>query len=181
MNTKQIIASVVGALILFIWQFLSWAAIPIHSDVYGYTASQDKILEVLNQSNLEEGTYMLPGVPPGTSHEDAEKQGQASIGKPWAQVSYHKSFDISMGMNMTRGFLVDLIALFLLSWIFLRLGKVNMQTSIFVCVSIGLIAYLTIPYLNSIWFGGSTLGHLIDALVPWGLVGVWLGWYMNRS
>jgi hypothetical protein len=28
--TKQIIGTVVGALILFIWQFLSWSLLPVH-------------------------------------------------------------------------------------------------------------------------------------------------------
>ncbi|NOT38805.1 MAG: hypothetical protein HOP11_15635 [Saprospiraceae bacterium] len=181
MNTKQIIASIVGALILFIWQFLSWSMLPIHQDEYGYTPNQDKILEVLNQSNLEDGTYMLPNVPPGTSQEEAHKQGEQGIGKPWASVSYYKSFEMNMGMNMTRGLLIDILSIFLLIWILGKMGSLNMQTTIMTCISISLIGYLTIPYLHSIWFGEKTLGYLIDAIVPWALVGIWLGWYLNRK
>jgi len=45
---------------------------------------------------------------------------------------------------------------------------------------VGLIGYLTIPYLNSIWFETNSIGHLIDAFVSWGLVGIWLGWWLPR-
>lgn len=69
---KQLIAIFVGGLILFIWQFLSWAAIPIHKSTYGYTPNQDKILEVLSQNLTEDGVYHLPYPAPGTSQEQAE-------------------------------------------------------------------------------------------------------------
>lgn len=47
--------------------------------------------------------------------------------------------------------------------------------------AIGIIGYLTIPYLYSIWFETNSLGHLVDALVSWGLVGAWLGWWLPRG
>lgn len=180
MNKKQIIATLVGALVLFIWQFLSWAAIPIHKEVYGYTANQEMIMNVLTQSNLDEGTYMLPTVPPGTSHDVAQQEATKNIGKPWASVTYHKSFDMSMGMNMFRGFVVDLLSVFLIVWLLGRMGINNRQTARLFCMIIGFIGYLTIPYLNSIWFGGNTLAHLADAIIPWAIVGSWLGWYLNK-
>lgn len=178
---KQIIATLVGGAILFIWQFLSWAMIPIHKSVYGYTANQDKILEVLNQNLTEEGTYFLPNVPPGTSHEQAETSMNDRMGKPWASVSYHKSMSNNMGMNMFRGFTIDLVAAFLLIWLLLKIPNLNIMTAVQASIGVGLISYLTIPYLNSIWFEGNSMEHLIDAIVQWGLVGVWLGWWLPRK
>jgi hypothetical protein len=178
---KQLIATLVGAIILFVWQFLSWAAIPIHKSEYGYTPNQDKIMEALNQNLTEEGTYMLPGMAPGASHEQTEAEMTKNIGKPWASVSYHKSMSGDMGMNMVRGFSVDLVAAFLLVWLLLQFKNLNMMSAIKASVTVGLIAYFTIPYLNSIWFEGNSMEHLIDALVQWGLVGVWLGWWLPRE
>lgn len=178
---KQLIATLVGGAILFIWQFLSWAAIPIHKSVYGYTANQDKILEALNQNLTEEGTYFLPNVPPGTPHEQAEASMQDRMGKPWASVSYHKAMNNEMGMNMFRGFAIDLVSVFLLVWLFMKFQTLDMKTSVLSSVAVGIIGYLTIPYLNSIWFETGSLEHLIDAVVQWGLVGAWLGWWLNRS
>ncbi|MBL7827765.1 MAG: hypothetical protein JNJ57_14135 [Saprospiraceae bacterium] len=177
---KQLIGTAVAALILFIWQFLSWTMLPTHKSEYGYTANQDKILEVLGQNLPGEGNYFLPMPAPGASEEEAKKTMESSMGKPWAQVSYHKAFEVNMGMNMFRGFAVDAVAAFLLIWLLMQMQNLNMMRTIQASVAVGVISYLTIPYLNSIWFENDSLGHLVDALVSWGLVGAWLGWWLNR-
>ncbi|MFN8330338.1 MAG: hypothetical protein U0T81_03820 [Saprospiraceae bacterium] len=64
--------------------------------MYGYTPNQDQIMTAPNQNLNEEGTYMLPNVPPGTSHEQAQKDMEANKGKPLAMISY-QSFDTSYG------------------------------------------------------------------------------------
>ncbi|MBK9270086.1 MAG: hypothetical protein IPM48_00680 [Saprospiraceae bacterium] len=179
--TKQAIGIIVGAILLFLWQFLSWSMLGIHSNEFTYTANQQQILDCLAQNLTEEGTYMLPGVPPGSSMEEEQALMEQNMGKPWASVTYHKVENTNMGMNMFRGFLVDIVALFFLVWILMRLQNNNLMTSVQASVMVGLIAYLTIPYTNSIWFSTQSMGYLIDAVVSWGLVGLWLGWWMNRS
>jgi hypothetical protein len=178
---KQLVATIVGGLILFIWQFLSWSMLPVHQSEYGYTPNQDKIMEVLTQNLTEEGTYMIPGVPPGSTQEQAQAAMDAGAGKPWASISYHKSMNTAMGMNMFRGFVVDLLAMYLLIWLLMKFSNLSMVTSIQASIAVGIIGYLTIPYLNTIWFETSSMGYLVDALVQWGLVGVWLGWYLPRN
>jgi hypothetical protein len=177
---KQLIGTAVGALILFVWQFLSWSALQVHKAEFTYTPNQDKIMEALNQNLTEEGTYMMPGVPPGSSYEQEAAAMESGRGKPWASVTYHKSLNTDMGMNMFRGFVVDLLAAFLLVWLLLKFETLNLKTAVQTSVAVGVIGYLTIPYLNSIWFEGNSIGHLIDALVPWSLVGAWLGWWLPR-
>lgn len=177
---KQLIATLVGGLILFVWQFLSWSLLNIHGSEMAYSPNQDKILENLAQ-NLEEGSYFMPGVPPGTSGEAAQAAMEANVGKPWATISYHKSMSNNMGMNMFRGFAVDLVAVFLLVWLLLKFTSVDLKTAVLAGLAIGGIGYLTGPYLNSIWFEGDSIGHLVDAIVQWGLVGAWLGWWLPRQ
>ena len=177
---KQLIATLVGGFILFVWQFLSWSLLNVHGSEMAYTANQDKILENLAQ-NLEEGSYFMPGVPPGTSGEAAQAAMEASVGKPWATISYHKSMEMNMGMNMFRGFVVDLVAVFLLVWLFSKFTSVDIRTAVLASLAVGGIGYLTGPYLGSIWFESNSLGHLIDTVVQWGLVGAWLGWWLPRQ
>lgn len=177
---KQLIATLVGAIILFVWQFLSWAVLPVHQSEYGYTPNQDKIMEALNQYLTEENTYMVPGVPPGTPHEQAEAAMQSNIGKPWARISYHKSLNMDMGTNMIRGFSVDLLVAFFLMWLLLQFANLNLRTAVQAAVAVGIMAYLTIPYLNNVWFEEGSAGHLVDAIVPWTLMGLWLGWWLPR-
>lgn len=179
--TKQIIAVLVSAVLLFVWQFLSWSMLGVHQSEFKYTPNQDKILQALSENLPEEGTYMLPSVPPGTDFEQEQSIMQNYIGKPWAQVSYHKAFDVSMGMNMLRGFAIDAISAFLLIWLLMKMETRTMSTILTSSLAVGLIGYFTIPYLNSIWFETKSLGYLIDSVAQWGLVGVWLGWYLQRK
>ena len=44
---KTIIASTVGGILLFMWQFLSWTAINLHSPSQQYSPKQDTILALL--------------------------------------------------------------------------------------------------------------------------------------
>lgn len=178
---KQIIATVVGALILFIWQFLSWALVGVHQSEFRYTANQDQIMETLNQNLSEAGTYMIPGVPPGSSHEDETVLMEAAAGKPWATISYHKSMNTNMGLNMIRAFVIDLVSAWFLIWILMKFANLSVMTSVQASLFVGFIAYLTIPYLNSIWFEGNSIGYVIDAIVQWGLVGLWSGWWLTRK
>jgi len=178
--TKRIIAILVAAILLFLWQFLSWSVLNVHGSEMQYTDKQDAVLEALSQ-NLKEGSYFLPNLPPGSTAEQQKAYMENATGKPWATVTYHDSMSSNMGMNMFRGFAIDLLAVFLLIWILGKMGNPSFQTILLSSLAVGFIGYLTIPYMNTIWFETSSLGHLIDAVVQWGLVGVWLGWYLNRK
>jgi hypothetical protein len=181
MNSKTIIGAVVGAIILFLWQFLSWAVINIHSVNQKYSAKQAEILDYLKTNIGEDGTYFMPNVPPNASSEDQEKIRMDAIGKPWAEISYHSAFDMSMPMNMGRGVAVNFITLLLLMWLLAKNMNSNFTATILSCLAVGLIAYLSKSYTNSIWFKGNTLPDLVDAIVGWGVVGAWLGYWMNRK
>ena len=177
---NQLIASLVGGAILFIWQFLSWSLLNVHKAEFQYTANQDAILETLSQNLDREVTYMLPQPPEGSSQEEQHAFMESHANKPWATISYHKSFNTNMGMNMFRGFVVDLVAVFLLVWLLLKFAHLDFKTSLLSSLAVGAIAYLTIPYLNSIWFESNTLGYIVDLVAQWGLVGAWLGWWLTR-
>ena len=53
---KSLIGAIVGGIIIFIWQFLSWTLINLHKPAQQYTEKQEAVMAVLN-SNLEEGGY----------------------------------------------------------------------------------------------------------------------------
>jgi hypothetical protein len=178
---KQLIATIVGGLILFFWQFLSWGLLNFHRAELQYTPNQDKIIEVLSQNLTENGGYMVPMPPPGGSHEEHLSFMEKVASRPWALISYHKNHNTNMGLNMLRGFSIDLVTIFLLVWLLLKFANLDFRTTLLASLSIGVMAYLTIPYLNSIWFESTTLAYLVDLVGQWGLVGVWLGWWLTRD
>ncbi len=176
---KITIATVVGGIILFLWQFLSWGLINLHRDTQQYTPKESEVLQYLDE-NLDEGFYFMPGVPPGTSQADEQKLMEESLGKPWAEVRFHKSMTMNMGSNMARGIVVDFLSVFLLIWILMKMQNPNMATILLSSVAVGIIGYLTTTYTRSIWFEVPTITDLIDGIASWGLVGIWLGWFLRR-
>jgi hypothetical protein len=178
---KSLIGALVGGIILFVWQFLSWTALNIHGSQMSHTDKQDEIMNFLAESGLEEGSYFLPNVPPGATAEEYTAYQTEQVGKPWATLKYNESMDANMGMNMFRGFLVDFLAVFFLCFIFGKMSNLNFNTVVTSTVLIGLIGYLTSSYLDSIWFEGNSIPELIDTVVQFGLCGAWLGFWLNRN
>ncbi|MCA0236409.1 MAG: hypothetical protein LCH81_08490 [Bacteroidetes bacterium] len=178
---KQLIATLVGGVLLFFWQFLSWSLLNVHGAEFTYTPNEGKILEALAQNLPASGQYMVPTLPPNATPEQQEAMMKDMGSKPWATISYHTSFNTNMGMNMTRGLLVDFVCVFLLIWLLLKFQNLNFQTTLLSSLAVGIIGYLTISYTNTIWFETSSIGYLVDAVVGWGLVGAWLGWWLNKK
>lgn len=176
---KQIIGAIVAGLVLFIWQFLSWTVLEMHRNMQEYTPKQDEILKHLGE-NLEEGFYYLPTTPYGTPTEENQKFYEESMGKPWAQIYYHKALNSNIPVNMARGLIVDIIAMYLLIWVILKMGNPSFTTILSCSVIVGLIGYITGIYVNSIWFQTKVISDLIDSLASFGLVGLWLGWWLRR-
>ena len=54
---RLLFSSLAGGLILFFWQFLSFAAVNLHRSAQQYTPHQDEILAKLAELDLEEGMY----------------------------------------------------------------------------------------------------------------------------
>jgi hypothetical protein len=85
-----------------------------------------------------------------------------------------------MILNLVRGFAVDFLAVLFLCWILLKFGNLTFSYALLSSLAVGFIGYLTVNYLNSIWYQQSTLGDLVDVVVGWGLTGTWLGWWMRK-
>ncbi|NNE30078.1 MAG: hypothetical protein HKN16_10590 [Saprospiraceae bacterium] len=177
---KILIGALVGGLILFIWQFISYGMANLHYSQMEYTDKQDEVLAALAATGLEEGTYFMPTFEPGTPREEMEKAFEGRIGKPWAQVSYHSDMQNNMGANMARGFVMNVIVMAILCWILLQFADLTFGKSVLASIGVGVIGYLVISYLNSIWFMTNSLPDLIDQVVQFGLAGSWLGWWLNR-
>lgn len=183
---KVIIGAIVAGLIIFIWQFLSFAAINFHQPAQQYTEKQDAILSFLSSQGLEDGGYYMPAVPKGTSREEHKKAMEQAGGKPWALIQYHnKQADNvaqQMMMNMVRGFLTNVIIMFLFISLLRRMNRPTFGQILGSAVIVGSIVFLNAAYTNHIWYQTFDIwAHLLDAVVAWGLAGAWLGWWMRRG
>jgi hypothetical protein len=179
---KMVIASIVGGIIIFLCQFVSYAGANLHKDVQQYTDKEQNILAFLETQGLQEGGYMVPNCPPDVTMEQRESLMAKMDGKPWASIQYHKSLDTSMTMNMVRGLIANFIILFLFCWLLMKIPALNFRTALLASLGIGMIVFLNSYYTNYIWYKNFDIrASLIDAVVSWGLVGIWLGLYLTRK
>lgn len=181
---KWLIGSLVGAILVFLWQFLSWSMLGIHDSEAKYTPAQDSIMSHLSSVIKEEGMYRLPTLPPGSSMDEWEPFSKEMNGKPFATIVYKSAYADGMTKPMIRGFLIDLVLVFLLIYILTRGATPKPIRVVAGSVAAGFFCWLLGPYTAHNWFQlpmEAITGHLIDALVAWGLVGLWLGWWLNRK
>lgn len=182
---KIIIGSLVGALIIFLWQFLSFAAVNLHKPAQQYTEKQDAIMSFLNEQGLREGGYYMPTVPETASSEEMKAAMTATDGKPWARIEFHNKAENNtnaMIMNMIRGYLVNVVIVFLFCWFAGKITNPGFATILGGALAVGIISFLNQPYTLFIWYKTFDIwASFLDAIAMWGLAGIWLGWWLRRG
>ena len=88
---KIFIGSLVGGIIIFLWQFLSWTVLDLHRPAQQYTPKQDEVLAYLSTQLDSSGGYFMPTLPENATMDQQNELMEKSTNKPWAQIFYHKS------------------------------------------------------------------------------------------
>lgn len=177
---KIIIGSLVGAILLFAWQSLSWMILGLHDNALKYTPTQDSLMTAISSNLKEEGQYMMPSVPATATQKDMEECIAKNDGKPWAIVTYHKTRNMDMMIPIIRGFLICLVCLWICCLAIGRLANKSFTSVFTTALSFGIMCFLFVWYMGHNWMdtGWDVLkGELIDDVVGWSLAGVWLGWW----
>lgn len=179
---KLLIGSLVGGILVFVWQSLSWTVLDLHGNEYKKSPNEQAILNTLSSQLTEDGQYMLPIPEKSASADERQKFMEEMQGKPYAIINYQKAWETDMVGNILRGLIASIIAAFFVCWIMMKDVNSRFLTTFINCILVGVAAYLFFPYTGMIWFktpGATTF--FIDALVSWGLCGLWLGWWLNRG
>lgn len=191
---KFVIASIVGALIIFIWSALSWVILPVHTHSMHYTPKQDTIMKVLNNSSLETGLYELPsadnrnlGMMKDSKYmKEMEDMNKMNVGKPFAMIIYGKVGDEMSSCQYIYGIIIDLVAV-MCTVILLVMSKDKLKTFFMRWWAVMLIGFIVA--LNSYMLEWNWMqfpwhfikGEIIDTFMEWGLCGLWLAWYFREA
>jgi hypothetical protein len=153
---KTLLFSLVGGIILFVWQFISFAMPNLHESSMKYTPLQDEVLAALENSGLEEGMYMLGQPNPELPSDEAENTDK-------------------MAMNMIRGLIICFIIAYIFLWVIRQQKDPTVMKRVLAGLAIGLIGFFFTPYTNFIWFREPDIwAYFADGIVPWVILG-WVG------
>lgn len=183
---KAIIAVAGGAIILFLYQALSWTVLPVHTKTYTYTIGQDSIMKALSNPSrgLKDDVYYLPSARPGASKKEQHDIAKSNNNLPWAILYYHPNQHIDMTSQMLVGFLLDLVIAIITVWVVRRMRIHNIASIFFCCLAIGVIITCNTRLMDWNWWQQPmhhVSGDIIDLLVSWALLGLWLGLILGRK
>ncbi|MEI8110853.1 MAG: hypothetical protein WCH59_07645 [Chitinophagia bacterium] len=182
---KYLIPSLIGGIIIFLAQTLSWTVLNLHLPAQGYTPKQDTITQFLKQQLEKPGGYLIPSAPLGTSMDDQMKLAKNWEGQPQIMIQYHEGFSMSgskMGMNMLRSLVSSILMVLLFCWIIQQFRNRSFFTYWVAALAMGLIVYIQIPYSTFIWYKiFDNRAFLIDCMVGWAACGAFVGWWYSRN
>ncbi len=169
---RQLLFSLIGAVVIFIWQFISFGMPNLHNPGHGYTPLQGEILQKFQELGLEEGMYVLGMPDPSSTRAEQEATMASFEGKPWAVINYQMNNSMDMIMPMVRGFLVCFVISFLLFWVFQQQKEASLKNRLFLSMAVGLIGFFFVPYTRFIWFKEPDIwAYFADGIVPWLILG----------
>lgn len=169
---KSLLFALIGGVILFVWQFISFAVPNFHKSGMEYTPLQDEVLAAIEKSGMEEGMYMLGQPDPELSKEEYNESMEGYEGKPWAILNYQMENSSAMAMNMIRGFIIAIITSLIFFWILRQQKNPALMKSVLLGIAVGFIGFLFVPYTNFIWFKEPDIwAYMLDGIVPWAILG----------
>ncbi|MBI5473323.1 MAG: hypothetical protein HY961_13345 [Ignavibacteriae bacterium] len=182
-----IIGSIVAAVIVWLYQAMSWMILPVHTNTLKYTPQQDAILSAVTANLAEPGVYAIPNTPPTATDEEKQAFQASMVGKPWALVTYSPSgMSGSMAPQMILGFLINFVAAFVVAYVlwksvdkFAGFGSKLMLVLGFAVFTVFQSSLMMANWWGTPWHYLS--GEVIDHILGWGLAGVWLAWWLGRK
>ncbi|HYJ37011.1 MAG TPA: hypothetical protein VEV87_00280 [Chitinophagaceae bacterium] len=181
---KWLVGSIVGAILLFLWQFISWSLAGLHDKEFKYVEAQDQLMSTLSSTLKEDGQYMLPQAAPGASNEEKQKLMEQMAGKPYAMINYKAAYKGDMITPMIRSFFVDLVIILLLIFVVGRTTTLSFGSVWMGSLAVGFVGWLWYPYTQNIWFQTPievVTGALMDWFIAFSIVGLWLGFWLPRT
>lgn len=183
---RTLIATIVGTIIIFVFQALSWMVSPIHKNSFKHTDGQEAILSALSSTLQEDGMYYMPMLSPDAPHEEQEKFMNEQMGKPAATVSYVKAAHYNMGTNMACGFIFTFIGVWIIVFILTKASNIfnTMGSRVGVTLALSVLVVFRTYMMEWNWMNSPMhylCGQIIDELLGGLLLGLWLGWYLGRT
>jgi hypothetical protein len=188
--TRAIIATLVGAVILYGWNALSWTVLPVHFHSFKYSPEQEEILQTLDEKLPESGTYIMPTADNrdvGYYDEEYQEEMQEIMKENEGSGALLFYYEDGLGEEVSSfitGFLFFLLSAFI-AVILLSVARPNLNSFFqrwWFVMLVPLLVALLGPLSDWNWLGFHwhyIKCMLLDLGVSWGLCGLWLAYYLK--
>ena len=180
---KLIVPSLIAAVVVFIWMFISWAVIGWHNVDIKNLPNGDALAEQMKESINEPGIYIYPRHPDGGDDTDMEEWTSKYKAGPLVNfMVYHPEGSEPMNpMNFIKSFIINFIAAFIAGVLLMMTLAQNpsfWRRVIFVTL-LGLFAGFIGPFMDwNRWSfpTGYTIVEVADFCLTWFFAGLVLAW-----
>lgn len=183
---RRIITILLGTLIIFVWNAVSWTVLPFHSNslnnIPKSAIDADKLQKVLPS----DGVYHYPGLPDGNEVKDlADLEKKLNTGPRITLMVFKKGatnlFDPkTLGLNLLFNFLTVVITFFIVYNNKNKTLKNIVVTTSLIGLTIGLVSDL--PQMNWYLFPLEyTLVNVFDHIIALVLIGFLFGLYTFKK
>ena len=176
---KLILSGIVGGLIVFAWEMISWMVMPWHGSTMENFKSPAVVQEILVANADKNGVYLIPACPKkdgskATKDEMAKSHEQMSKG-PFALVVMSPQGIGSMNGLMAKGLGIQILSALLITGLLLRTKIKSYFSRVGFVVTVALVAVTLVVLPNWNWWGFPlpfTLVGTADILIGWLLAGL---------
>ncbi|QDU64061.1 hypothetical protein Pan216_49490 [Planctomycetes bacterium Pan216] len=178
---RVILAAVIGGLIVFVWNFVSWMVLPFHGQTLDRIPGEPAQVEEFLGTFPESGVYHYPGMPPSSNPSEQEMADWTEAYKSGPRVKMmiveHGDADAAMGKETLTALLLDIGGAFMVAQLLALVGP----AVVFYWQRVGFVVMLVcfalvVGYLPDwIWWGHPVdfaLLKVADILLAWFLAGL---------
>lgn len=180
-----LIGGLVGGVILFLWGWMAWTILPLHTASLRPIENEDRVTEVLASNLGTHGVYTFPNMPQNGEDVSAEEQQLAM--DEWTKkyqrgpigiIIYDpRGKDANMPNEMIIGFVLNLISAMLAVWLFSRSTAITASfiARVAYCGMLGILISVFSHLSNWNWLGfplDYTSAMFTDTVIGWLLAGM---------
>jgi len=183
---RIVIAALLAAIVLFVWQFLSHMVLPIGMMGFRLPANEDVVLQAVSTGLPNPGIYYLPSIDPAKMNDEAAMKAWSDKAQKspyvWAVVAGPTPDPMSMTPQLIKQFITNFLAALLAAFV-LAATAWTFGLRVVGTLAFGLFGWLANLVPQWTWYrfpSDFIVGGLLDQGIGWLLGGVAIAWWLGR-
>lgn len=183
---KQIITVILATIALFIWNAVSWMALPFHSNTLNTLPESVFNGSLLQQELGQDGIYHYPGLPESGGADEMESLLAKLKTGPRIPLMVYVNGETSFfsPADFAFSFLFNMLTVVLLVFVVFRLKVKSAKSILTTCLAMGLLTGFMSDLPQMSWFLyplDFTLVNVLDHMVSAFLTGLIMAFYTYKK